>query len=304
MNINTLDLNLLRVFNAVYSERNVSKAALTLGITQPAISNALVRLRRVCGDPLFVRTSKGMEPTTAAVEMSEPIRQAMEILKASFESSSTFNPLTAERRFKLLMSDAGETVILAKLMVILLNEAPHVQIETVQVSHDRYAQMLEDGLADLAFGNLPFLRAGFYQQKLFSDPYMCIANRSHEKVKNGVIKLADFAQASHIHVASGNADGLVDQAMARMRLARTMQLRLSNYHVAVEIVSKTSLLAAVPVKVITPAVQAVTLPFKVPVAEVRQFWHRRVHHDEANRWLRGILASLFKPTNNSASRSS
>lgn len=294
MNINTFDLNLLRVFAAIYAERNVSRAALKLGMTQPAISNALIRLRRSCDDPLFVRTSRAMEPTSTATEMFPAIQQVLSILKASFDQPSKFDPETSQRRFRLLMSDAGETVVLAKLMAALHLKAPRIEVEAVQMPHAAYAQALEDGSVDLAFGNLPFLKAGFYQQKLFSDPYLCIANKNHPLVKRKTLKFSDFLSASHILVTSGNADALVEQALTKKRVKRNIQLRLSNYHVAVEIVSKTDLLATVPLKVITPAVQSFTLPFAIQPAEVRQFWHRRAHHDTANKWLRSLLASMFE----------
>ncbi len=301
MNINTFDLNLLRVFSAIYTERNVSRAALKLGMTQPAISNALIRLRRSCDDPLFVRTSRAMEPTSTATEMFPPIKQVLSILKESFDQPSKFDPLTSQRRFKLLMSDAGETVILAKLMAALYLQAPRVEVEAVQMPHSSYAQALEDGSVDLAFGNLPFLKAGFYQQKLFSDPYLCIASKHHPLVKKKSLKLSDFLSAPHILVTSGNADALVEQALTKKRVKRNIQLRLSNYHVAVEIVSKTGLLATVPLKVVTPAVQALALPFSIQPAEVRQFWHRRAHHDVANKWLRNLLALMFEISADKAS---
>ncbi|MFC6280816.1 MULTISPECIES: LysR family transcriptional regulator [Polaromonas] len=301
MNINTFDLNLLRVFSAIYTERNVSRAALKLGMTQPAISNALIRLRRSCDDPLFVRTSRAMEPTSTATEMFPPIKQVLSILKESFDQPSKFDPLTSQRRFKLLMSDAGETVILAKLMAALYLQAPRVEVEAVQMPHSSYAQALEDGSVDLAFGNLPFLKAGFYQQKLFSDPYLCIASKHHPLVKKKSLKLSDFLSAPHILVTSGNADALVEQALTKKRVKRNIPLRLSNYHVAVEIVSKTGLLATVPLKVVTPAVQALALPFSIQPAEVRQFWHRRAHHDVANKWLRNLLALMFEISADKAS---
>lgn len=242
-----------------------------------------------------------MEPTSTATEMFPPIKQVLSILKESFDQPSKFDPLTSQRRFKLLMSDAGETVILAKLMAALYLQAPRVEVEAVQMPHSSYAQALEDGSVDLAFGNLPFLKAGFYQQKLFSDPYLCIASKHHPLVKKKSLKLSDFLSAPHILVTSGNADALVEQALTKKRVKRNIQLRLSNYHVAVEIVSKTGLLATVPLKVVTPAVQALALPFSIQPAEVRQFWHRRAHYDVANKWLRNLLALMFEISADKAS---
>jgi len=293
MNINTFDLNLLRVFSAIYGERNVSRAALRVGITQPAISNALLRLRKTCGDPLFVRTSAGMEPTALAEELHGPVDQALSILRASFEQPTRFDPTTSERAFRLLMSDAGESAILPRLMAEPQALAPGISIEVLQIPHGDYARVLEEGGADLAFGNLPFLKGSFFQQRLFSDPYFCIANHQHPRVKAGQLTLADYLRCAHIQVSAGNADALVEQALTQKKKHRSIQLRLGNYHVAGEIVSKTPLLATVPLKVVTDKVQAVPLPFRIPQAEVRQFWHRRAHHDPANQWLRGVLAKMF-----------
>lgn len=184
----------------------------------------------------------------------------LSILKESFDQPSKFDPLTSQRRFKFWMSDAGETVILAKLMAALYLQAPRVEVEAVQMPHSSYVQALEDGSVDLAFGNLPFLKAGFYQQKLFSDPYLCIASKHHPFSEKEEFEIERFSSAPHILVTSGNVDALVEQA-TKKRVKRNIQLRLSNYHVAVEIVSKTGLLATVPLKVVTPAVQALALPF-------------------------------------------
>lgn len=293
VNINTIDLNLLRVFAAIYGEHSVSRAAEALGMTQPAISNALMRLRRSVGDPLFVRTSNGMEPTALAVEIAGPIQQALALLKGSLEKPSRFDPASSERVFKLLMSDAGEAVILTKLMETLQQIAPRVALDAVQLPHAAYAQALEEGKADLAFGNLPFLRAGFYQQKLFSDPYLCIGRHGHPVIRDGAIKLAQFLVCGHVLVSGGNADSIVDKALVSRRLHRIVQLRLGSYHAALEIVRRTDLLAVVPFRSVGTSVQAVSLPFKVEQAEVRQFWHKRAHHDAANMWLRSLLSSLF-----------
>ena len=293
MNISTLDLNLLRVFAAVYAERNVTRAARRLGITQPTISNAMSRLRRSLGDPLFVRTSRGMEPTTFALSVSGSVEQALALLRTTFEAPAGFDPRSSSKTFHLLTSDAGEAIVLPRLMERLYEMAPQVSVEALQAPHDEYTGLMENGSADLALGNLQFMQAGFFQQRLFDDPYVCICTPNHPLARKGSITLKQYLEAPHVSVSAGSADALVERALGRRRLQRRIQLRLSNYHVAVDVVATTRLLATVPRTTITPRVRAIELPFTVPPANVRQFWHARVHRDAANTWFRSLLAGLF-----------
>lgn len=293
MNIKTFDLNLLRVFAAIYSERNVSRAASAAGLSQPAMSNALLRLRKACSDVLFVRTTRGMEPTALAEDLIGPVRQALAILQHSLEKPHGFDPKKSERTFKILMSDAGESAVLPRLMSAMLKEAPNVRLETVRRPNEQYAQILQSGEADLAIGNLAFLKSGFYQQRLFGDPYCCIARRRHPSI-NGTLSLQQYLQLQHVSIATGNADELVERALSKKRAKRQVILRVTHYHVAVDIVEGTNLVATVPRNAAHNArgVQVLPVPLRIPAADVRQFWHRRAHKDPANQWLRGMLARL------------
>ncbi len=293
MNINTLDLNLLRVFIALYKERNVSRAASAIGLTQPAMSNALLRLRRSCNDELFVRTSQGMNPTALAEQLSGPVREAFVLLSQALESPFAFDPASSSRIFRLLMSDVGETIILPQLIDTVMRSAPDVRIEAMQIPHDRYASTLEAGGADLAIGNLPFLKSGFFQQRLFEDEYCCIARQQHNKLQ-GRLSLHDYVQHEHLRVSSGNAEILVDNELARRRLRRKIVLVVTHYHTAAEVVATTDLLAIVP-RNFAPdpgKLRLLPLPFDVPHAKVRQFWHKKVNHDPGNQWLRQVIAGL------------
>lgn len=293
MNLRTFDLNLLHVLVAVYNEKNVSRAAEAVGLSQPAASNALLRLRRTCNDPLFVRTTRGMEPTALAHSLIGPVREALELLHGSLGQPLTFEPKKAVRTFKLLMSDAGESSVLPPLMEVIEAEAPSVSIDALRIPHNQYVEVLESGGADLAIGNLPFLDAGFHQGDLFTDPYCCIARRGHIASRRR-LTLAQFLAAKHVSIATGNADELVDAALRRTRSRRTIKLRVTHYHVAIDIVAKTDLLAVVPQNTVrdVDTVSRLALPFEVIPAKVRQFWHRTAHSDPGNRWLRSVLASL------------
>lgn len=293
MNIKTFDLNLLRVFAAIHAERNVSRAAIVLGLSQPAVSNALLRLRRACDDPLFVRTGAGMAPTALADKMIVPVRQALVHLGQALEERTEFDPGHLDRTFRILTSDVGAAAVLPSLMEALASEAPGVAIEALQIPHEQYARALQEGRADLAIGHLPFLTSGFHQQRLFDDTYCCIASDAHPQLR-GEIRMAQFVAAQHVAIASGNADGQVDQELARRRRHRTVVLRVAEYHTAVEVVAATAFIAVVPRRAMQSArgLQTMPLPFSLPPARVRQFWHGRADQDLANRWLRARLMAL------------
>lgn len=293
MNINTFDLNLLRVFTAVYEVRNVSRAAVVTGLSQPAVSNALQRLRRVCDDPLFVRTRTGMEPTALAMSLAEPVRRALDILQNCLSNPAGFEPGRSDRVFRLLMSDVGEVIVLPKLMDALQKVAPGIRIEALQIPHENYPGALESGQADLAIGNLAMLKGGFYQRVLFSDNYMCIARKNHPLVgKRPTLK--DYLALSHVVTTAGSTEGLVEKALARRRQHRIVKLKVTHYHVAATIVANTDLVATVPENAVMGLknLQMFELPFPLVHAQVRLFWHRRAHQDPANQWLRGFIAGL------------
>jgi len=292
VNISTFDLNLLRVFAAVYTERNVSRAASVLGLTQPAISNALMRLRRTCGDSLFERTRAGMEPTALAQQLIGPVREGLRLIQNALESPKGFDPSRSERSFRFLMSDVGGAVILPELMRVLANEAPGIGIEAIQIPRAQYAAALEQGRADLAIGNLSFLKAGFLQQRLFTTPYCCIARRGRPEIGKR-FGLEQYLRMQHIAVSGGNADPLVDHELGRKRRHRKVHLKVTHYHVAVDIVAATSLIATLPqVAVISTEVQTLAVPLKLPRSDVRQFCHRRTNQDPGNRWLRAVLSRI------------
>jgi DNA-binding transcriptional LysR family regulator len=302
MNINTLDLNLLRVFIALYKEKNVSRAASSIGLTQPAMSNALLRLRRSCSDELFVRTSKGMRPTALAERLSGPVQEAFGLLSIALESPFGFEPISSSRVFRLLMSDVGETIILPQLINTVMRIAPDVRIEAMQIQHQLYASTLEAGGADLAIGNLPFLKSGFFQQRLFDDEYCCIARKRHRIIQRD-LSTVQYASLQHLRVSSGNAESLVDNELARHRLHRKVTLVVTHYHTAAEVVATTDLVAIVPRNFLADPgkLRVLPLPFNIAHAQVRQFWHKKVNHDPGNRWLRQVIAGL--PWQNGGERS-
>ncbi len=295
MNIKNFDLNLLRVFVAIYTARSVSQAALQVGLTQAAMSNALRRLRDQCDDPLFVRSNGAMEPTALATALAPPVQEALNAIERSLTSSIGFDPSTSARTFRLLTSDVGERVILPKLMRALKTAAPDIRIEAIRQPQAEYAQALRSGDIDLAIGNIAFLQRGFYQQLLFEDRYLCIARKGHPNVTDELTLDAYLAE-DHVVSLAGSTDSLVEDALAALRRRRHIKLKVTHYYGASAIVAESDLIATVPENAVAGMhmLQKLPLPFAIPGARVRQFWHRRAHKDPANRWLRTLIAGLIR----------
>lgn len=295
MNIKNFDLNLLRVFVAIYTARSVSKAALQVGLTQAAMSNALRRLRDQCDDPLFVRSNGVMEPTALAMALALPLQEALNAIERSLTSSLGFDPLSSTRTFRMLTSDVGERVVLPKLMAALKTAAPDIRIEAIRLPQSDYAQALRSGDVDLAIGNIAVLQRGFYQQLLFEDRYLCIARKGHPNVA-GELTLDDYLAEDHVVSLAGSTDNLVEDALACMRRRRNIKLKVTHYYGASAIVAESDLIATVPENAVSGmhTLQKLSLPFAIPGARVRQFWHRRAHKDPANQWLRTLIAGLIR----------
>ena len=297
MNIQTFDLNLLLAFDALLRERNVTRAGARIGLSQPSMSNALTRLRKLCDDPLFVRTRAGMEPTPLAQKLAGPVQQGLETLKIGLEQPCGFDPAKSARTFRLVMSDIAEITVLPRLMAALKQAAPGVNIVATQVPRERFRSVLENGEADLALGNLPELKSGFYQQRLFQDHYVCLARRDHPDIGER-LSLRQYLQGSHVQVSTSVGDTMIDRELTKRGLQRRIALQVPHFLVVTVIVMSCDLLVTIPYTVVSllramERVKVMKLPFRIPDANVRQFWHQRYHHDPANRWLRRLIAEVF-----------
>lgn len=294
MNIRNFDLNLLRVFAALERERNVSRAAETLGLTQPSISNALQRLRQQCNDPLFVRGGRAMEPTPLALAMTDPIHQALRLMEASLTLATGFDPASSEHVFNVAMSDVGEKVLLPVLTAHLVSVAPGIRIDALRMTTSMYPDALRTGALDLAIGNVSLPEASFFQQHLFSDRYVCILAHDHP-LADEPITLERFLSLEHVIATGGNAESVLQQHLAAHRLSRKVRLSVVHYHMAALVVAMTRLIATVPENTMNGigGLRILPLPFDLPRAAVRQCWHRRVHVDPANKWLRSTISALM-----------
>ena len=293
-----LDFHLLLVFEAVHAERHISRAAQRLGLAQPTVSNALGRLRRLTGDPLFVRTGRGMVPTPHAERLAVPLREALATLRAALRARSRFNPAVDRRHFTLFLTDLGEAFFLPRLLARLRDAAPGVTLTTLPMPDRDPQAALERGEVDLAIGNLPDLPPGFYQQRLFREHYVAILRPDHPLL-NGVMTPERFAQAHHaVVLPHGTGHSVVEQALVARGLASRIVLRVQNFLVLPAIVTATDLLALVPrsaarVLAAHQPLGQLPSPLDLPDFVVRQCWPERLHGDAAHQWLRGLVVELF-----------
>jgi DNA-binding transcriptional LysR family regulator len=297
VNVGDLDLNLLRAFDAVLRDGSVTAAAGRLGLSQPAMSNALARLRRLLGDPLFTRTPGGMRPTPFAQQLAAPVQQALDLIRASLSQQTGFEPRTSDRIFRLQLTDVGEIAFLPPLLERLQRDAPRVRIETQHLPQDEVSDALATGEVDLAVGFLPELSQGVVQRHLFRDRYVCLVRADHPRIRSR-LTLAQFLAATHVLVSSrGSAHEIVEQTLRNQGVVRKIALRVPHFTVVPMILARTDHMVIVPeglVRAITRfgRFKALKPPVDIPALDVKVHWHERFDQDPGIAWLRGVLVDL------------
>jgi len=299
MHLDRLDLNLLVVFDELLGSRNLTAAAARLNISQPTMSHALRRLRSACGDPLFVRTAHGMEPTPYTLQIAPDVTQALELLRGTFARQQRFDLRTSDRRFRILMADIGEVVFLPRLMARLKREAPCMDIVTQQIQRDRYRESLQTGVADIAVGQLTIAGQGFRQEVLFSDEYVCVVRQGHPRIRRTLTQ-AQFREERHIVVVPpGSGPSAAEDALARLGVERRVALQVPHYLVVPQLIGEDDFILTVPSRAAAAIKGAHRLrtfkpPFPLPAIRVGLLWHERTDKDPASVWLRQTLVNLFK----------
>ncbi|HWM44451.1 MAG TPA: LysR family transcriptional regulator [Burkholderiales bacterium] len=295
MNVRELDLNLLRVFDAVLRGRSVTAAAAQLALTQPAVSNALARLRGAFDDALFLRTPQGMAPTPFARELAEPVRQALALLEAALAHGPGFDPATSSRSFRFYMSDLGQIEFLPPLLERLQRSAPQVRLEAVALEPEDIAGALAAGSLDLAIGFLPALGPPLRRRALFKDPYLCLMRADHPI---SALTRKKFLEASHALVTYRGGHRVVEEALERAGVGRRIALRVPHFTVVPMVLERTDLILTLPARVARVferrgSLKALPPPVPIPLAEVAVHWHERFDADAGNRWLREQIAELL-----------
>ncbi|MFT3954686.1 MAG: LysR family transcriptional regulator [Piscinibacter sp.] len=298
MELHQIDLNLLVVFNQLLLERRVSKAAESLGVSQPAVSNSLAKLRRLFGDELFLRTPQGMAPTPFAEQLAEPVGYALAMLHGGINQRSEFDPARAQRAVTIGMTDIGEIYFLPALAERLRREAPGLTLSTVRNTAGNLRDELETGKVDLAIGLLPQLKAGFFQRRLFTQRYVCLMRRGHRLDKRR-LSLAEFSGAEHLVVVSaGTGHGQVDELLQRQGVQRQVRLTVPHFVGVGHILQGSDLIATVPERLADRLVEPFGLsrvahPARLPEVAINVFWHARYHRSPLSLWLRQQVVELF-----------
>ncbi|MFZ2307788.1 MAG: LysR family transcriptional regulator [Rhodoferax sp.] len=308
VNLRTLDLNLLKVFDVIMSERSLTRAAELLALTQPAVSNALRRLRETLGDELLVRKGRTLEPTPRGQELWPAVRDTLQRLQAAL-APHPFEPASATTTFVLTMADATAAELMPPLVELFAVQAPDVSLRVVPLTTRDPRRLLDEGHADLAIGNFPAVitdltaRAqsgevvAFVHHRLFQGDYVCVMRKGHPLAR-GPFTLERYCAARHMLVSfSGRAYGFIDEALAALGHTRRVVLTVNQFFTAGKVVTHSDLLAVLPrhfVNVTGFADQLVLreLPFTSPAIQIDALWHQRQNSSSAHAWLRAQVAAL------------
>lgn len=294
MTVKKCDLNLFLVFDTIYTERNLTQAAKILSITQPAVSNALARLRKLFNDELFVRTARGMMPTPVADSISQNVSDALGLLNSSILEREEFDPLSAERTYQFSMTDLAEAVVLPRLFPFFQHNAPHVGLQSFYVRRAELVRSLARGELDFAV-DVPVIEdPQLCHHSLLCDEYVCVVRQEHP-ILDKEFTLQSFLSLQHIHVSSRKKGlGQVDLALLKHESERGIKLRVQHYQVAARIVSNTDLALSLPrFLALKYDLEILPLPFSVPNLDFHLYWHRQADNDSSHRWLRESLIALF-----------
>ncbi len=315
MTFRTLDLNLLRVFDEVMTARNITRAAETLAMTQPAVSNALRRLREALGDELVIRSGYGITPTPRAIALWPVVRASLASLQANI-SQDRFEAATSRQSFVLAMADATAAVLIPPLIRHLEASAPQINLRLVPLTTRDPRALLQAGEIDLAIGFFPAVVAGigmqamqtgtpdsFAHAQLYSGEYVCVMRRDHPLATNLArqpLTLDAYCAAKHLLVSfSGRPFGFIDEALAAINRTRRIVLTVNQFFTAGRVVAHSDLLTVLPRHFlastgISDEFAVVDLPFDVQPVHVDMLWHRRTHAVAGQQWLRAALSEVAK----------
>lgn len=294
MRLSQVDLNLFVVFEAIYAKRNLTRAAEVLCITQPAVSNALARLRKTLDDPLFVSTPRGMVPTPVAENIYSRVSEALLLLNGSVQESDVFNPSQAKKVFRLSMNDLTESLLLSRLTEILERQAPGIQIESYFTARQDLAKELESGAIDLAIDAPLVVDPQLRHSRLMDVKYVCMLRKGHPW-QGEKLSMQDYLKLGHIHISSRRTGlGVVDTELHRLGLKRHIQMRVQHYMVAPQIAMRSDLALTGPDHLLNDYdARLIELPFDLPTMGWHMYWHRSSDKDQANRWLRELISSTL-----------
>lgn len=307
MNINKVDLNLLVYLDVLLREKNVTRAADQLSITQPAMSNGLKRLRELFSDPLLVRTSEGMMPTERALELQPVVRDVLAKLESALQPETDFVPLESNRTFRIMASDYAETTLLARVIGELRSKAPGVTLDIVTPSDVSFHDV-ELGKVDMAINRFEDLPLSFHQKVIWYDSFSCMVAADHPSLPN--LDLDTYLSHKHVWVSKTGFGagvgidpnevqklGWVDVELAKFNKKRDISVFTRHYHMAMWMAKEQGLIATVPSKAAehyanNPEVVITEPPFDIPPIALKMAWSPLLHHDAGHIWLRRLIVEI------------
>lgn len=299
MDISGLDLNLLRVFDAVFRHGSVSRAAQEVGLSQPAASQAVTRLRQLLGDPLFERMHGGVRPTPRAERLARAVRTALATLEVALAEAHTFDPLQASQCFRIHLSDIGEARFLPPLMQALREQAPNVKLETLPMPMGEIADALDRGSLDIAIGFLPGV-TGTKQQVLLSDHYAVLLRQSHPVLKGLKNKRLGPEHLQGLDYVAVRSHSETLRILHTMELQSQIRLSAAHFMAVPSIVRQSDLAVIMPAEIADTFEQMggyAVLQADLPESafDVSLHWSWRFEREPANQWLRALVSEVFQP---------
>lgn len=293
MNIKDIDLNLLVFLDALLQERSVTRAAEQVGLSQPAMSNALGRLRRLLDDPLLVRSARGMEPTQRALALQRPVQAALAQIETALAPVAEFDPAATQRLFTLMITDYAASVLLPGLTARLARTAPNVALNVLG-SDAESLKAVERGEVDFVVDRFDSLPESFRSRSLWHDEFVCVLRRGHPALKEG-LSLQAYLALDHILITrTGIGLGQTDEVLANRALYRRITTFTRHYHLPPRLVAETDLCATVPARIAYDharhlPIVVVPPPFDLPPFGIRMVWGPVTHYDRAHRWFRQLV---------------
>lgn len=299
MNLTSIDLNLLVVFDALMTERQVTRAGESIGLSQPATSNALARLRNLTSDELFIRTRVGLQPTPHAIAIAQQIQPALKQIQAALSLERNFDPMTSDRIFTIGMSDYVEFVLLPRLLSALEMQAPNIRIQVRSGDRQHILALLDSGEVDLICGLFPEKVPWHEEQFLFQEKYVCLCRYDHPAIRDH-LTLEDYLSVSHLLVSvQEDMFGRVDKRLAEKELQRRIAISIPHFLVAPFILARTNLIATLAERVANELASTQNLkifPCPLPIEgfSVSMRSHRSTHNHAAHAWLRDIIMEVAR----------
>jgi DNA-binding transcriptional LysR family regulator len=294
MDIRGVDLNLLKAFDALISEHAVTRAAVRIGLSQPAMSHALSRLRSLFADDLFVRTQTGMEPTAHAREIAPLVSAAIEHIEAALNLGVGFDPAKSAGIFTAGMAEYAEVALVGRLAQAFAEQAPRATLRLLPLNGADAAEQLERGMIDVAVAHLRALPTPIESQTLLRDPFVVIVRKGHPLAATGALTIEAYAGQSHILVSPrGDTSGAIDRILVDFGLRRRISLLVATYLALPAALAAADLIATVPSRTarqITATAEIEILPLPVDLSmTVSMAWHRRAASEPAQAWFRSLL---------------